>query len=104
MIAGQNLAGEGLCYVAIMRFCRDIGFVAFTRFFGLGLTQILRILVKFCADIQGVPKKWCIHCAYIVTTCNNQGATQDTFLGYFVNCSPTSAHFRIFFDKQAPKA
>ena len=59
MIAGQNLAGEGLCYVVIMRFCRDIGFVAFTRFFGLGLTQILRILVKFCADIQGVPKKWC---------------------------------------------
>ena len=31
-----------------------------------------------------------------MTTCNNQRTTQVIFLGYFVNCTPTSVHFRIF--------
>jgi hypothetical protein len=86
MIAGQNLAGEGLCYVVIMRFCRDIGFVAFTRFFGLGLTQILRILVKFCADIQGVPKKWCIAISLLPGHCDNlqqSGSNSGHIFGLF---------------------
>ena len=29
------------CYVVVTRFCRDMSFVAFTRFFGLVLMQIL---------------------------------------------------------------
>ena len=45
------LAGKGLCYVVVTRFCRDMTFVAFTRFFGLVLMQTfmqtLRILCRF---------------------------------------------------------
>ena len=45
------LAGKGLCYVVVPCFCRDMSFVAFTRFFGLILMQTfmqtLRILCRF---------------------------------------------------------
>ena len=48
------LAGKGLCYVVVPCFCRDMSFVAFTRFFGLILMQTfmqtLRILCRYCAD------------------------------------------------------
>ena len=51
---GCFLAGKGLCYVLVKRFCRDMSFVAFTCFFGLVLMQTfmqtLRILCRYCAD------------------------------------------------------
>ncbi len=51
---GCFLAGKGLCYVVVTRFCRDMSFVAFTCFFGLVLMQTfmqtLRILCRSCAD------------------------------------------------------
>ena len=57
MIAGQNLAGEGLCYVVIMRFCRDIGFVAFTCFFWSWFDSDIEDFSQILCRYTGRPKK-----------------------------------------------
>ena len=61
-------------------------------------TYIYTYVCMYVCMYRVSQKKWCIAISLIPGHCDNlqqSGRTQDTFLGYFVNCSPTSVHFFI---------